>query len=187
MQFWGYKQWRLSMNQEFDEYKEEYSESISSAVSFSGQSHDFFTKRKAENLIEIIRSEMSRHQHPNILDVGCGHGLIHPYLIQNFEDKISLTAVDIASEVIELARKHNPNVRYDSYDGDTLPYQDNTFTLAFAICVVHHVPSEKWASFLKQMQRVVKKDGLVVIMEHNPNNPLTVRIVKNHPFDKNTL
>ena len=40
---------------EFDQHKQTYRTDIDKAVSFSGQSHDFFTRVKAEYLIDLLK------------------------------------------------------------------------------------------------------------------------------------
>jgi hypothetical protein len=37
------------------------------------------------------------------------------------------------------------------------------------------------------MARVVRPGGLVTIFEHNPRNPLTMRVVNNCPFDADAV
>jgi len=54
-----------------------------------------------------------------------------------------------------------------------LPYGDDCFNLAFAACVVHHVPPPDWPGFVAEMRRVVRPGGAVCLIEHNPLNPLT--------------
>src|SRR5262249_49691100 len=70
-------------------------------------------------------------------------------------------------------------------DGQVLPYADSSFDCAFAICVLHHVPVDQWKAFLKDMSRVVKPGGLVLVIEHNPFNPATQWIVNTCEFDAN--
>ena len=41
--------------QEFDQHKETYRSEIDKAISFSGQSHDFFTRVKAEYLVDLLK------------------------------------------------------------------------------------------------------------------------------------
>lgn len=173
---------------EFDEYCDNYTHQINEAIAFSGQSHDFFTKVKADYLTEILSNKFSSSDDEEIhaLDVGCGHGLIHPYLLEK-NNKLRLSGVDIAPSVIDAARSANSNVSYQTYNGTILPYADNTFHMAFAICVMHHVPPLQWHSFLLEMKRVVKLNGLVVIFEHNPLNPITLKVVKNCPLDKSAI
>ncbi|MDA0782594.1 MAG: class I SAM-dependent methyltransferase [Rickettsiales bacterium] len=172
-------------NIEFNAYKNNYSEQISEAISFTGQSHDYFTKVKADNLLNVIKKEFDSSKELAVLDIGCGHGLMHPFLLSN--ERIKLNGIDMADEVIEIAKKNNPLVNYDCYDGIKLPYDSGSFDMAYAICVMHHVPPVQWVDFLKEMKRVVKKGGLVVIFEHNPLNPVTCHIVNKCPLDENAV
>jgi len=178
--------------QEFDAYRDTYSDDIDKSLAFSGQAQDFFTRVKAECIVEILQKHFkSDAKNPvKLLDVGCGHGLIHPHLLESAKAQnypLSLTGIDVAASVVELAKKENPSIAYDTYDGITLPYADNSFDFAFAICVMHHVPPAQWQDFLKEMNRVVKPGGIVSIFEHNPLNPVTVHIVNNCPLDENAV
>ena len=60
-------------------------------------------------------------------------------------------------------------------------------TLAFAVCVAHHVPPEHWPSFFAEMRRVVRPGGVVAVIEHNPLNPLTRLAVLRCPFDQDAV
>src|SRR4051812_31099595 len=108
----------MSSLQEFDQRKETYRTDIDKAVSFSGQSHDFFTRVKADYLIDIFRQlEGTRGSSAlplDVLDIGCGHGHIHPYLVQS-NVALKLRGVDVASTVVEEARRTNPAVEYETY------------------------------------------------------------------------
>jgi SAM-dependent methyltransferase len=178
--------------QEFDQHKETYRTEIDKAVAFSGQSHDFFTRVKAEYLIELLErfsSERTRSNERaalNVLDIGCGHGHIHPYLTRS-KLNLRLTGIDVASTVIEEARMANLGVTYHDYDGARLPYPDGSFDAAYTIAVMHHVPPPQWPAFLQEARRVVRPGGLVVIFEHNPINPLTQWIVRTCPIDDNAV
>lgn len=172
---------------EFDQYRDTYAEQINQSLAFSGQSHDFFTQVKADYLTQIFSDKNFFKGEIDALDVGCGHGLIHPYLLAQNKNKLKLSGVDIASSVVEVARNNNEQVSYESYDGVNLPYADNSFDIAFAICVMHHVPPSQWISFLREIKRTIKINGLLVIFEHNPINPITQSIVKNCPLDKDAI
>jgi ubiquinone/menaquinone biosynthesis C-methylase UbiE len=171
---------------EFDAFRDTYGTHVGDAVSFSGKGHDFFTKVKAHYLLDVIRRERFRHPVP-VLDIGCGHGLIHPFLIDRPDLPIELTGIDMAESVVDVARASNPKVSYATYDGTKLPFDDASFSVAYAICVLHHVPPPQWESFLREMQRVVRPGGLVVIFEHNPLNPLTRRVVKSCALDEHAV
>ena len=59
------------------------------------------------------------------------------------------------------------------YDGEKLPFPDETFDVVLAICVLHHVPVSQRYTFVSEMVRVARSGGVVAIFEHNPFNPLT--------------
>jgi ubiquinone/menaquinone biosynthesis C-methylase UbiE len=179
----------MNSPQEFDRHKQTYRSDIDRAVAFSGQSHDFFTRVKAEYLIGLLGAvEVPSPAAPplRVLDIGCGHGHIHPYLVQSAL-RMKLSAVDVAATVVEEARLMNPTVEYQSYAGERLPYDDNSFDAAYTIAVMHHVPPPQWSAFLNEMRRVVRPDGLIAIFEHNPINPLTQWIVRTCPIDENAV
>jgi SAM-dependent methyltransferase len=93
----------------------------------------------------------------------------------------------VSGESIEVARRRGLPVSYDIYDGATLPYSDEWFDVVFAICVLHHVPPARWSAFASEMRRVLKPGGLALIFEHNPRNPLTMRVVNSCPFDADAV
>lgn len=171
---------------EFDAYRETYRDSINQAISFSGQSLDFFTKAKAEYLLELFDRELPDQGPLKALDVGCGHGDIHGFVLGGGR-VIDLFGVDVAETVVEEARMAHPAVNYRAYDGTALPYEDGAFDAAYTICVMHHVPPSDWRRFLIEMSRIVRPGGLVAVFEHNPFNPLTRRIVNNCPIDRDAV
>lgn len=103
------------------------------------------------------------------------------------DDFRTLDAIDVSTGVIETAAAANPTVRYREYDGRTLPYPDEAFDVAFAICVVHHVPPAEWEPFAAELRRVVRPGGLALVFEHNPVNPLTRLAVYRCAFDEDVV
>jgi ubiquinone/menaquinone biosynthesis C-methylase UbiE len=168
----------------FDSYGDRYSEAVNEALAFSGLSVDFFTKVKADYLIDLTSRRFGGTSSCSVLDIGCGVGNFHPILAPKFG---SLSGVDISSASIEIARKRNPAVAYEVYDGMKLPYEDSSFDAAFTVCVMHHVPPAQWPLFVSEMKRIVKPGGLAMVFEHNPRNPLTMRIVNRCPFDEDAV
>jgi ubiquinone/menaquinone biosynthesis C-methylase UbiE len=169
---------------EFDAYRESYSDEVTKAISYSGLDVDFFTRAKAERLVSLIDRHVGSPKEISALDVGCGVGNFHALLANRF-GKIS--GVDPSSGCIAEAMKRNPDIPYVVSDGDVLPFRGGLFDVTFAICVMHHVPPEKWGLFLSEMARVTRPDGMVLIFEHNPLNPLVRKVVSNCPFDKNAV
>ena len=73
---------------------------------------------------------------------------------------------------MDIARENVKGAKFEWYDGDRLPFGDATFDVVIAICALHHVPTPHRPEFLAELHRVTRQDGLVVIFEHNPLNPL---------------
>ena len=169
---------------EFDQHSRVYSETISDALSLFGKSHDFFVRSKADILLPAFASMGPDISAFNVLDVGCGVGLVHRYIAGSVG---KLCGTDISAASLEVARKANPSVDYVPYNGMTLPYETASFDCAYAICVMHHVPVKQWQGFLEEMRRVVRPGGMVVIIEHNPLHPATQWVVRTTPMDANAV
>lgn len=169
---------------EFDRFSSRYAATVNDSISFSGLQVDFFVRAKAERLLELIQAHFGDPHPLSVLDVGCGVGSYHP-LLQG--EVAAISGVDVSAESLRLARDENPDVDYRSFDGNALPFADGSFDVAYAICVVHHVPLENRSSFLTEMTRVVRPGGLVVLFEHNPFNPATRFAVWKCPFDEDAV
>jgi ubiquinone/menaquinone biosynthesis C-methylase UbiE len=171
------------MDNEFDSYASEYQKKINNSISIFGQQHDFFVSHKTEKLLQAF-SEIGILNELKIVDVGCGIGLGHAELSESVSE---LNGVDVSMESIDIAKSNNPKVKYKTYDGKKLPFENNTFDCAYAICVLHHVPKDQWQLFIDEMNRVLKPGGLLIIIEHNPLNPATQWVVRTCELDKHAI
>jgi SAM-dependent methyltransferase len=154
----------------FDVSADEYRRAVTASISFSGKDVDYFAQRKAAHLMRFVEHVLGSAAAASVLDVGSGVGTTDAYLAGRFA---SVQGVDISSASVEQAAAANPSVRYQVYDGDELPFGDASFDVAFAACVLHHVLPEQRARFTREMRRVVRPGGAVMVFEHNPINPLT--------------
>jgi SAM-dependent methyltransferase len=165
---------------EFDRFEDTYEAELDDAISFAGREHDFYVEAKARRLLELARRRLADRP-LRVLDVGCGIGLTDRHLLPHVE---SLEGVDVAPGMVEQARARNADAAYSVYDGERLPFDEATFELSFAICVLHHVEAGARRPLVAEMARVTKPDGLVAVFEHNPLNPLTRRVVRSCAFDE---
>lgn len=166
----------------FDKYDSNYGAVVQSSIEFSRLPHSFFLQAKADLLRELIGKHLG--ERPQMLDVGCGVGSLHPYM-QGVAGKVC--GIDLSAASVAQARRDNPAVDYRAFDGRSIPFDAGRFDLVTAICVLHHVPPEQWPDFLREMRRVVRPGGLVCLIEHNPFNPLTRFAVSRCEFDDDAV
>lgn len=171
------------MTELFDRYRSNYRDVVQSSIDFSGLPHSFFMRAKADLLRELIAQRFGTDK-PEMLDVGCGVGSFHP-LLRGMVSRLS--GIDVSSDIIAQARAANNNVDYRDFDGIDFPFEDASFDLVTAVCVIHHVPPNRWANFVREMYRVVRPGGLVCVIEHNPLNPLTRLAVSRCEFDQGAV
>jgi len=168
----------------FDKYDKSFGAVVQSSIDFSGLPHNFFTAAQADALRELIATRLHGMPNLHMLDVGCGIGEFHPFVRGMFG---RICGTDVSAASIAQARIRNPEVQYEAYLGETLPYDSAAFDLSIAICVMHHVPPPQWVGFLREMRRVVRSGGLVCLIEHNPLNPLTRLAVARCEFDRDAV
>jgi SAM-dependent methyltransferase len=169
------------MSRDFDEHRHTYRDDVQRSIAFSGQDVGFFTDVKAELLCDLAERALGDIGSRSALDVGCGVGLTDAALEGRFG---SVDGVDVSEGAVAEAAIANPWATYASYDGQNLPFDGDRFDLAFAICVLHHVEPSDRPGFISEVSRVVRPGGLVVVIEHNPINPLTRMAVARCDFDE---
>ena len=166
---------------DYDLYRDRYRAELDRAVSFSGATHEVFSRAKAHELLRLARRHLGDPAGIDALDVGCGIGLTDRHLAGRFR---SLTGTDVSPGVLETAAAENPGVNYQLGERGRLPFHDHTFDLVFAVCVVQVVPPPERPQFVAELARVTRPNGLAVVFEHNPYNPLTQLVVRRCEFGK---
>jgi SAM-dependent methyltransferase len=164
----------------FDAYATDYRDAVAKSISFAGREHDYFARRKAEYLTELTDRLVGKPAEMAVLDIGCGVGVVDAFLVPAFR---KVHGVDVAGEAVAHAASDHPRANFSVYDGNALPFADNTFDVAFAACVLHHIERPERAAFVAEMQRVVRPGGIGVVFEHNLFNPLTRLAVRRCEFD----
>lgn len=170
---------------EFDRYASTYAEQHESSIAFSGEEPEYFAQYKIDDLVRVCRLEGLKPA--RILDFGAGTGNSLAPMQRAFPDS-RISGIDVSAQSLEMCRKvAREGTDLRCYDGQTIPYGDGTFDLAFTACVFHHIPAEEHVALLREIVRVLAPHGRFVLYEHNPWNALTVRAVRNCPFDENAV
>lgn len=101
-----------------------------------------------------------------VLDVGCGTGLIIPWLLEAVGGEGKVIALDIAERMLRIARdKHErPNVEYIHADIVRAPFLDHSFDEVVCHNCFPHVKDKEGAA--REMFRILKPGGRVAVC-HN--------------------
>lgn len=90
----------------------------------------------------------------SVLDIGCGSGEIDQLILQQRSD-ITIDGVDV------LVREDTA-IQVTAFDGNTLPYEDNSYDVAIFVDVLHH--TDNIERLLGEAVRVARK--CVIIKDH---------------------
>ena len=100
--------------------------------------------------------------HDRLLDIGAGTGAVAQCMADLFPVG-SVTAIDVADRFCP-----GLTISTSVFDGQTLPFADNSFDAATLNNVVHHVPVAARTGLLREIRRVVK--GPLYIKDHEIRN-----------------
>ena len=111
----------------------------------------------------IQQLELARADH--VLEVGIGTGLNLPL----YPAACRLTGIDLSQEMLDKAVERvqtltMPNVTLKVMDATSMDFGDNEFDRALATYTISAVPDP--VAVLREMRRVVKPDGIIVILNH---------------------
>lgn len=159
----------------FDEYAQQYKTLHENAISASGEGAEYFHDYKVACLKRLGISVGDK-----VLDYGCGIG----NLVQRLSESCAVSGYDPSSKSLEVCHFQAPSARLFSRPED-IPV--NEFDVAILSCVLHHVDPVHRNRVLMNVFGALKPGGRVAIFEHNPWNPLTVRVVKLCPFDEGVV
>lgn len=110
-----------------------------------------------------------------IVDVGCGEGLLSIYLsLKNTQRKVY--GIDIDRKRIELARKAGyglPNLHFMAMDA--LAWK-NKVDVIIVSDVFHHFSANKQEKFLNNVSKLLNKEGFLLIKEINKDDPIRGRL-----------
>jgi len=167
----------------FDEFAEEYRDIHDNAIKLSGADSDYFSEYK---IVELTKTENTKAAF-NLLDFGCGDGNSCVYFKRHFPN-VTINGIDVSEESIRQAQaKEIANASFQPFDGLKIPYANDTFDVVFTSMVFHHIEHDLHEGILNEIRRVLKPNGRFYIFEHNPNNPMTRKVVRECVFDEDAV
>jgi ubiquinone/menaquinone biosynthesis C-methylase UbiE len=165
---------------EFDKFAADYSNLHKENISITGEDPEFFSEYKIKIMYDIVRKQNQMPQ--RIFDFGCGIGGSIPFFKKYF-NLSSVTYGDVSEKSLLVAKGRFPDLGDYCLIKGNIPLKDESQDIIFSACVFHHIEPNDRFFWLKELYRVTNPGGLLVIFEHNPLNPLTVKAVKSCLFD----
>jgi ubiquinone/menaquinone biosynthesis C-methylase UbiE len=133
-------------------------------VLFTGAA-DVMRRRALQPIAEWMAGRNQREQ--RALDVGCGTGRLLAAVHEAWPG-MRLTGLDLSAPYLGEARRlvgKTARVKLIEGAAEKLPFEDRSLDLVFSSFLMHELPNDVRGDVLREMARVVKPGGLVVIVD----------------------
>jgi SAM-dependent methyltransferase len=137
-------------------------------------------------LIHIVRYSIAgKYCRGTTLDIACGLGYGVLFLRSN--SSVRYTGVDIDEKTIIQAKNSYGHIGFFSVipENLTLPYDNNSFDTICSLETIEHIKREEQSKFYRELLRVLKPKGILVISTPNRNYVTKVALKKtgwNNPY-----
>jgi ubiquinone/menaquinone biosynthesis C-methylase UbiE len=132
---------------------------LSAKVLFAGR-----RRRSYQRL--IAAGEVQRGD--RVLDIGCGPGYFARMLAEAVGPEGAVVGIDAAPEMIEYANRKArslKNCRFESGAAESLTFPDASFDVVASSLMMHHVPGELQLQAVREMRRVLRPGGRLVLAD----------------------
>lgn len=165
----------MDIKKSIDTTKKEFERSFAENNYYNLQTQD-------DQHLELILDSLSIKNEYRILDLGTGSGyLAFPIALKY--PKCNIVGLDIVEKTLSLNAKKAQenrlsNLRFESYDGLKLPFDDESIDVIVTRYVLHHFPVIDFA--FQEIVRVLKKGGQLFISDPTRNDEDVVGFVDNY-------
>jgi ubiquinone/menaquinone biosynthesis C-methylase UbiE len=117
------------------------------------------------NALDIVEASLAPLAGKHIVDIGCGDGVLARRL-SDLGAKVA--AIDPNPDAVAAARVNAPDAVCLAGVAEHLPFAAAQFDGALFINALHHVPVAAMSAALAEAARVLRRDGVLVIVELLP-------------------
>ena len=126
---------------------------------------NYYDKYNSTNLVEkmimnnffrSLESFLRRLNPKNILEVGCGEGVMSNHLYEFYGSKVPIQGVDVSAEIIKKAAAAYKEITFSAQSVYNLDFEDNTFDLVVAFETLEHLENPSKA--IQEIRRVGNKN-----------------------------
>jgi ubiquinone/menaquinone biosynthesis C-methylase UbiE len=112
--------------------------------------------------LAVVRSMRPSIAGLRILDIGCGAGNFARQLVAEGAD---VSGIDPMADAIREAAAAVPQARFVEGVAEALPFDDAAFDIGVMVNALHHVPEMAMQAALGEAARVIKPNGVLIIVE----------------------
>ncbi|MDO8539745.1 MAG: class I SAM-dependent methyltransferase [Opitutaceae bacterium] len=169
----------------FDAYARDYDAALDQGLSLTGESRDFYARRR----VEIVR-DMCRHlglRIGTVCDYGCGTGDTLPLLHELLATE-RLIGLDPSTASLAEARRRHVLFPIEWYTPDALDAAAaHSVDAVYCNGVFHHIAPAERLIAAQQIVRLLRPGGHWFFWENNPLNPGTRWVMSRIPFDRDAI
>lgn len=119
-----------------------------------------------ENKIRNTIAQLAASNNPNsILEYGVGTAS-NCILLKNQLPDSSIVGIDVDEKILSIAKKKldklNHKIPLINYDGNKIPFNDESFDLVLASFVFYHLHPQQKLNAIQEMHRVLKPGGQLI-------------------------
>lgn len=127
-----------------------------------------FRQRPNPKIALVIKKLADKWKPGKILDVGCGNCRnLLPFAFDDFD----CYGIDFSKNMLKAAeqftKKHDMSVKLQQSSATKLPFATNSFDYVLCLSMLHHLNAEERLKALKEIKRVVRRNGKVIFSVWN--------------------
>ncbi len=174
---------------EFDEHAKDYSGGTKDWLkqALGGNFATFLLVKAKWLLMDLERSPVTRPQQAlRLLDFGCGTGDMMQ-ILRKLGFSGHMEGCDVSEAMLAEAAARwscGPIPPLHKCEIGRTSFPSDYFDLIVVSCVFHHIVPDTRSEVLRELVRIIRPAGRLVIFEHNPKNPVTRCMVARAPIDR---
>lgn len=130
---------------------------------------EIFVNKMRKRVVKLIGKTPKK-----ILDVACGPG---PQAYQLAKVGHSVIGIDLSPDMLAHAKRDSElDLQYIEQDATATKFSDSEFDISTVSFALHDMPENIAIDVLKEMKRVTKKNGQIIIVDYNEPSNFVARI-----------
>lgn len=121
--------------------------------------HERFGNIELYNDTYELFSTLIHDRHSHVLDIGCGPGNITQYLLKK-RPELNITGIDLAPNMIELARQNNPRAKFEVMDCRLVSNLDRKFDAIISGFTIPYLDKEETSKLISDCAAMLTPEGV---------------------------